>query len=461
MTNHFSPAAAPAGKRIAVIGGGISGLACAWLLAQRHEVVLYEAASRLGGHTHTVDITLDGVTHPVDTGFLVYNDRTYPLLIALFAHLGVPTAPSEMSFSVRLPADRMEWAGASLATVFVQKRNLLRPRFWRMLDDLLRFNRRATALVAAHTTTGQTLGEFLAAGNYGDAFRDWYLLPMCGAIWSCPARSMLEFPVDTLLRFCANHGLLQLTGRPQWRTVVGGGREYVWRLAAELSDVRLGTPVTCVTRRANGAAVTAAGATECFDEVVFACHSDQALAVLADASGDERAALAPIRYQPNRAVLHTDRSFLPSRPAAWSAWNYHADAAGAPGVDGRPLAVSYLINRLQPLPFSQPVIVTLNPERAPAPASMLGTFEYAHPLFDAPAIAAQTLLPAVQGVRRTWFCGAWTGYGFHEDGLRSGVAVAAALGCATPWSTAPAEQPAVASRPLPPVKHAMPAELNA
>lgn len=415
--------------RIAVIGAGISGLACAWLLARTHRVTLYAADDYLGGHTHTVDVTLEGVTHPVDTGFLVFNDWTYPNLIALFRHLGVATAASEMSFSVRLPDADLEWAGTNLAALFAQPANLLRPRFWGMLADLLRFNREATAIARAGRSLQITVGEFLDQGRYGTAFRDWYLLPMCGAIWSCPTRSVLDFPADTLIRFCHNHGLLQVSGRPQWRTVMGGAREYVKPLASALSDVRTAAPVTRLTRAADGVTVTTAAGTEDYDQAVLACHSDQALALLADAAPVERDLLAAVPYQPNRAVLHTDRSFLPARRSAWAAWNYHAEAGG------QGMAVSYLLNRLQPLPFQTPVIVTLNPEREPASGTVIGAYEYAHPLFDARAIAAQARLGEIQGVNRTWFCGAWTGYGFHEDGLKSGMAVAAALGCPAPWQT--------------------------
>jgi predicted NAD/FAD-binding protein len=310
-----------------------------------------------------------------------------------------------------------------------------------MLADLLRFNREATAIARAGRTLGVTLGDFLERGRYGAPFRDWYLLPMCGAIWSCPTRAVLDFPADTLIRFCHNHGLLQVSGRPQWRTVVGGAREYVQRLANGLTDVRTGSPVARLARAADGVTVTTAAGGERYDQAVLACHSDQALALLADASSAERAVLAAVPYQANRAVLHTDRTFLPARTRAWAAWNYHAEAGG------NGMAVSYLINRLQPLPFTTPVIVTLNPEREPAPGACIGAYEYAHPLFDARAVAAQAQLGAVQGTRRTWYCGAWTGYGFHEDGLKSGMAVAAALGCPAPWAYAGSAAAGAAAAP--------------
>ena len=417
--------------KIAVIGGGISGLSAAWLLSCNHKVTLFEAERRLGGHTHTVDVMVDGVSHPVDTGFLVYNDRTYPNLIALFETLGIRWAESEMSFSVQAEADGMEWAGTDLASVFAQKRNLLSSRFWAMLSDILRFNREGTKLALDdHGATG-TLGQYLDAHAYGKSFRDWYLIPMAAAIWSTPAASIHDFPLCTFLRFCHNHGLLQVTDRPRWRTVVGGGREYVARMAAAIREVHTAAPVVAITRREQSVLVaTAQGREEYFDEVVLACHSDQALRILADATRQEKQILGAITYQPNLAVLHTDESFLPKNPKAWAAWNYHA-GAGLP--DSRPVALSYLINKLQPLPFKTPVIVTLNPHRQPAPDKIQGTFKYLHPLFDEAAVTAQGQLDSIQGKARTWFCGAWTRYGFHEDGLLSGIRVARSLGVSTPW----------------------------
>lgn len=416
-------------SRIAVIGSGIAGLSAAWLLSRQHEVTLFEAAASLGGHTNTIDVTVEGRTFPVDTGFLVFNDRTYPGLCALFDHLGVAAVNSDMSFSVRIDEEGLEWAGSSLATVFAQKRNLVRPGFWLMLKDILRFNREATALVKQGGEAG-TLRAFLDRGRYGRQFREWYLLPMSAAIWSCPTERMLDYPVHAFLRFCHNHGLLQVNDRPQWKTVVGGGREYVRRLAAALGDVRVSTPVLRVSRPGGAIVVTTSGGDESFDHVVMAAHSDQSLALLLDADADERAVLGAVRYQANEAWVHTDASLLPRSREAWSAWNY---LAGESRLDARPVAVSYLINMLQPLPVKSPVIVTLNPARAPAPASVIRRLSYAHPVFDAGAIAAQQRLGSIQGRRNTWFCGAWTGHGFHEDGLRSGLSVANALGVAAPW----------------------------
>ncbi|MEO8156642.1 MAG: FAD-dependent oxidoreductase [Betaproteobacteria bacterium] len=417
--------------RIAVIGSGISGLAAAWLLSRQFRVTLFEAGNYLGGHTNTVDIEVDGISAPVDTGFLVFNERTYPNLMELFDVLGVQSASSEMSFSVRVDEERLEWAGTSLASVFAQKRNLIRPEFWAMLKDILRFNRESSEIVATHRSDEISLGDFLARGGYGRSFRDWYLLPMSGAIWSCPTRQMLEYPARTFFQFCHNHGLLQLTDRPLWRTVVGGGREYVSRLAAAIDDVRLACPVESVMRNTDGVELRfRGGESEKFSRVVFACHSDQTLALLADAVDAERKILSRFGYQPNSAVLHTDTSLLPRNHEAWAAWNY---IAGAGGPDARPVSVTYLINKLQPLPFSNPVMVTLNPTHEPRPDSVIGRFEYAHPIFDIAAIAAQRELPAIQGKRHTWFCGAWTGYGFHEDGLQSALSVANAMGVQAPW----------------------------
>ena len=411
--------------RIAIVGAGIAGLGSAWLLQkQGHAVTLFEANDYLGGHTHTVDVTLDGVTAPVDTGFLVFNDRTYPHLVALFDELGVASVPSEMSFSARIDAAGLEWAGTSVASLFAQPGSALRPDFWRMLADIARFNRETTALLERDALRLVSLGEFLDERQFGAPLRDWYLLPMAAAIWSSPRKDILDFPLPTFVRFCHNHGLLRIRDRPQWRTVAGGGREYVAKIAARLPDVRRATPVQRVRRRGHGVEVEAAGRVEQFDEVVLACHSDQARRLLVDATWSEDSLLAAIRYQPNRVVLHTDTTLLPRSRRAWAAWNYLAadDPAGSASV-----AVSYLLNKLQPLPFARPVIVTLNPPFEPDPALTLREFEYWHPLQDGPALTAQSRFAALQGQRHTWYAGAWLGHGFHEDGLKSAHAVAAGM----------------------------------
>ncbi|HQY39296.1 MAG TPA: FAD-dependent oxidoreductase [Giesbergeria sp.] len=432
--------------RVAIIGSGIAGLAAAHALRGHAHTTLFEAGSYFGGHTHTVDVTLPTqhgpATHGVDTGFLVFNERTYPHLIRLLAELGVETSRSDMSFSVQVPGARrrgpLEWSGTSLSTVFAQRSNLASPRFWGMLTDLLRFNALATRLAQEHNDAAlmQPLGEFLETYRFGAAFRDWYLLPMLGCIWSCPTDQMLQFPVATMVRFCHNHGLLQVNDRPQWWTVTGGARHYVDKIVAGIDDARLNTPVRRIERDAAGVRVVTDGRTEHFDRLVLATHSDQALALLATPTLQEKTVLGAIRYQPNRAVLHTDTSVLPTRRAAWAAWNY--ERAPQNGEGSAQVCLHYLLNQLQPLPFSQPVVVSLNPVRAIDPAHVLGSYDYAHPVFDLAAIRAQPLVGQLQGQLHTWFCGAWTGYGFHEDGLKSGLAAAQQLRATLPGPLAEA-----------------------
>ena len=421
-------------RRVAVVGSGIAGLGAAYALAGEARVTVFEAGRHFGGHSNTVDVTLGGVTHGVDTGFLVFNHRTYPNLVRLFDELKVATAPAEMSFSVQERRSGLEWSGNNLNSVFAQRRNLVNPRFLAMLRDILRFNRLATAIAErqAEGEQAQSIGEFLDAHRFGSAFREGYFLPMIGCIWSCPTDQMLRFPVATMIRFCHNHGLIQVTDRPQWYTVRGGARRYVEKLMRHVPDARLNTPVRAVRRvppgEGHGGVVVATDhGSERFDEVILACHSDQALRLLPDAGDDERAVLGAIRYHPNRAVLHTDPAVLPRRRIAWAAWNY-ARAADA-GREQAAVCLHYLINRLQPLPWQQPVVVSLNPDPAamPAPASVIAEIDYEHPVFDAAAIAAQERLPSLQGRSHLWFCGAWARYGFHEDGLSSALAVAARL----------------------------------
>ena len=432
-------------KRVAVIGSGIAGLATAHALRQQARVTLFEAGNYFGGHTHTVDVTLPGangpVTHGVDTGFLVFNHRTYPKLVQLFGQLQVETVASDMSFSVQVRQQGLEWSGCNLNTVFAQRRNLLRPRFLRMLVDVLRFNKLATAIALSGTEgeLAEPIADFLDREGFNAAFRDWYFLPMIGCIWSCPTDQMLRFPIGTMIRFCHNHGLIQVANRPQWHTVRGGAKHYVAKLLQGIPDARLNTPVRRVHRlpAAGGLAAGQAGqagvmvatdhGAERFDEVVLACHSDQSLALLADASQAERSILGAIRYHPNRALLHTDTAVLPKRKLAWAAWNY-ARAADS-GREQAAVCLHYLINRLQPLPWAQPVVVSLNPDPAlmPDPATVLGDFHYSHPVFDMAAVQAQQRLGDIQGRSGLWFCGAWTRYGFHEDGLTSGLKVAQGL----------------------------------
>lgn len=415
-------------KRIAVIGSGISGLSAAYHLREQAEVTLFEAGAYFGGHTHTVDVTLPSpqglVTHGVDTGFLVFNERTYPGLIGLFEQLHVQTSASDMSFSVQTPgvAGRraMEWSGSNLNTVFAQRSNLFNPAFLGMLRDVLRFNALANALAdrGADHALMQPLGAFLEAHAFGHAFRDWYLLPMLGCIWSCPTDQMLQFPVATMVRFCHNHGLIQVVNRPQWFTVTGGAKHYVEKLLQHIPHTHLQTPVERIERDAHGARVFTARGSENFDAVVLACHSDQALALLAQPTSQEQTLLGAIRYHPNRAVLHTDTSVMPKKKLAWAAWNY--ERAPDTGLESSRVCLHYWINRLQPLPFLQDVIVSLNPLSAIDPSKVLGAYDYAHPVFDLAAIQAQSQLAVLQGQHNTWYAGAWMGYGFHEDGFKAG-----------------------------------------
>lgn len=422
-----------AGQRIAVIGSGISGLSAAWLLAGRHRVTLFECEHRPGGHSNTVEAPGRDGPVAVDTGFIVYNTASYPNLIALFDHLGVPTAPTDMSFAVSCDRGRYEYAGSSLATLFGQPSNLLRPAHWRMLADTLRFFRDASALVAAPSAEHMTLGAYLAANRYSAAFVSRHILPMAAAIWSTPSARILEFPLASFVRFFANHGLLQVRNRPQWRTVVGGSRAYVGRLlSAAPIELHLGEPVLSIARGATHATVRSARAEHRFDAVVVATHADDALALLADADDEERRLLGAFPYVRNRAVLHSDARLMPKRTRLWSSWNYLGRGNG----NDTHLSVSYWMNKLQPLGAGAPALfVTLNPLQEPAPDTTIRTFDYSHPMLDGPAMAAQRQLWRLQGRRRTWFCGSYFGYGFHEDGLQSGLAAAEAIGgVRRPWT---------------------------
>lgn len=422
-------------QRIAVIGAGISGLSAAWLLGQAHDVVLIEAAPRLGGHANTVLVPGDdGSETPVDTGFIVYNEKTYPNFVALLDHLGVATQPTEMSFAVSLDGGRLEYSGAGLTGLFAQRRNLASPRFWAMLQGLVRFYRDATRDARAGSAGAATLGEYLAAGGYGSAFRDDHLLPMAAAIWSAPCSEILSYPVQAFLSFHHNHGLLQLTDRPLWRTVTGGSARYVARLREQFGgSVRLGAPVRQVRRSPNEAVVAGDGWSERFDQVVFAGHADQTLAMLADPDPLEASALGAFRYSRNRAVLHGDEALMPRRRRAWASWNHIGERARPDAA----CAVTYWMNLLQNLPGRRPFFVTLNPPDTLRAETILREELYEHPLFDQAALAAQQHLWALQGARRSWFCGAYFGSGFHEDGLQSGLAVAEALGnVRRPWTVA-------------------------
>jgi predicted NAD/FAD-binding protein len=417
--------------RIAVVGGGISGLVCAHRLRAHHEVTLYEAEWRLGGHTNTAEIEIDGETHAVDTGFIVYNERTYPGLVALLRELGIATKPSDMSFSVSDERTGLEWRGSNVSTVFAQRRNLVNPQFHRMLADVRRFNRAARRFAAPDADPELTLSEFLGSGHWSQALVDWYLVPLGAAIWSADPRAFAGIPMATFARFFENHGLLQLGGQPQWRTIDGGAARYVEAIRHGLGHrVRHGIGVDKVVRHEVGNAVellTATGERHEYDHVVLATHSDQALRLLADPSLAETEILGAIRYQSNRATLHTDARLLPRCRRAWASWNYHRAAEESSRV-----AVTYFMNRLQGIRSRKPILVTLNRDDID-PASVRATFENAHPVLDAPAIRAQRRRDEISGRRGTSFAGAYWGYGFHEDGLQSALQVCRSLGVEVQW----------------------------
>lgn len=423
----------PVGKRIAVVGSGISGLSCAWLLSQSHDVTLFEADGRLGGHSHTVDAPSPSEPVAVDTGFIVYNEANYPNLTALFEHLEVPTKPAMMSFAVSLDDGAFEYCSQGLGALFAQKRNYASPKFWRMIGDLLRFQKQAPRDLAALERSGETLDAYLTRGGYGALFREAHLLPQAAAIWSCTMGQMAGYPAASFVRFYMNHNLLKVDLKPTWRTVDGGSRSYVTRLAeAFRGRVVTDAGVTGVLRGLDGAALRFAdGRLERFDAVVLATHSDQALALLESSSAEDRRLLGAIRYRPNRVILHRDTSLMPKRRKAWAAWTHlgYSDRAGEGGV-------TYWMNELQSLP-GPPLFVSLNPAKAPDPELILGEWDYEHPVFDAAAVAAQSDLWSLQGRRNVWFAGAWFGSGFHEDGLQAGLAVAEQLGgVRRPWTVA-------------------------
>ncbi len=419
--------------RVAVIGAGIAGLGAAWLLSQTHQVVLFEASDRPGGHARTVTTRPGGREVPVDTGFIVFNRVNYPYLCRLFNHLKVPTRQSDMSFAVSVDDGAVEYGCRNIAAALAQPANVIRPDFWRMFRDIAVFNR--TVLADSLDDPALTLGELIRRRRFGPWFERYYLLPMSGAIWSTPRTGMRDFPAGVLARFFANHGLLSFSGQHRWRTVEGGSRNYVVKLtgalAAQRAELRLRTPVEAVTRTPEGVRLKAAGsAVEIFDRVVFACHADTALAILQDAGAEERRVLGRIAFRRNRIVLHTDARLMPRRRACWSSWVYLASAR----PDEDRASVTYWMNSLQGLPRETMLFATLNPPASLDDRAVLDEHAFEHPQYDHDAIAAQAALPSIQGRAGAWYCGAWTGNGFHEDGLASAVRVAHRLGVTPPWA---------------------------
>jgi hypothetical protein len=409
--------------RIAVIGSGIAGLASAWLLSREHEVTLYEANDYLGGHTHTHAVEVGGKNYAVDTGFIVFNPPHYPLLSKLFSELGVESQPTTMSFALKNERSGLEYNATSLSGLFCQHRNLASPRFLRMLRDIVRFYREAPDLLEA-ADAGPAIGEYLAGRGYSDAFRDDHLVPMASALWSSPSAQILSFPAKYLVRFMANHQMLQTRDRPQWHVVKGGSQTYVRALRARWNvRERVGCAATRIAREPDGVRIDSTAGNERYDHAVLACHSDQALALLADPCERERDILGSMIYQENDTVLHTDASLLPRRRRAWAAWN-----ALVPKDASEQCTVSYCMNLLQSLDAPQPIIVTLNRTAQIAPEKILRRLRYHHPVYTRAAVAAQTRKAQIQGIRRTWFAGAYWGWGFHEDGMRSAVEVANGLG---------------------------------
>lgn len=441
----------PAPQRIAVIGSGISGLSAAWLLAGRHNVTLMEAEGRIGGHSHTVDVMTARGKVAVDTGFIVHNRVTYPNLTALFAHLGVETRPTRMSFAVSLDGGRLEYAGGKGIGLLAQPANAVKPRFLAMVRDIVRFYREAPARIRGDET--ETLDAWLDRHGYGRALREDHLYPMAAAIWSTPAGSVGGFPVGNFVRFCDNHGLLKLANRPTWRTVAGGSRAYVDAMMARFPGrVAAGDPVRAVSRQRHGVVVRTRTGEATFDHVVIAAHADQALALLSHPTARERALLGAFRYTDNETVLHGDGALMPVRRRAWAAWNYLAEAG-----DASRLSVTYWMNQLQGIDAATPLFVTLNPLRAPREDLVHLRQTFRHPLFDASAIDAQKRLWSIQGEGGVWFAGAWFGAGFHEDGLQAGLAVAEAIGgVRRPWTVAgeSARIPALAAESWQTVAHA-------
>ncbi|MHC0042111.1 NAD(P)/FAD-dependent oxidoreductase [Vibrio campbellii] len=413
-------------KKIAIVGTGISGLTCGYYLHKEHDVTLFEANDYIGGHTATIDVSVDGKDYAIDTGFIVYNDRTYPNFIKMMNEIGVEGLPTQMSFSVRNDGNGLEYNGHTVSTLFAQKRNWANPKFYRFISEILRFNKLAKSFANDKSTDSQTLGAFLDEHDFSPFFTDNYILPMGAAIWSSTLADMRAFPLMFFLRFFLNHGLLDITNRPQWYVIKGGSRSYIGPLTKGFADnIRLNSPVEKVIRTDNGVGIEVHGETHWFDDVIFACHSDQAMRMLGDISSTEQEILGDMAYQANEVVLHTDIGLLPKRKAAWAAWNYLLD--GSQEEQERLPSLTYNMNILQHIQSEHAFCVTLNSTKKINPNKILRSFTYHHPVFTTESIAAQQRKDEVQGKQSTWFCGAYWYNGFHEDGVRSALDVVQGL----------------------------------
>ena len=416
--------------KIGVIGTGISGMSAAYFLSQKHEVSVFEKEGYVGGHSRTLTFKEDSKEISVDTGFIVFNHKNYPNLLALFRHLEVPTIKSNMSFGVSINNAWLEYGTMKLSNLFSQKRNFLRPSYYKMLQDVLKFNKKALPYIDSQAE--KTIGDLIEDLKLGNWFKNYYLLPMSGAIWSTPVEDMLNFPAETLIRFFHNHGLLTVDEQPQWYTVKGGSKEYVTRLTNKIKkNIQTNLAVSSVTRDKNSATITDSnGDKHQFDAVIFACHSDQALALIAKPSKEEKSVLGRIQYKPNSVILHQDSSFMPKRKSAWSSWVYLSNSNKD---KTNKMSLTYWMNSLQSLQSKKPVLVTLNPSVKPKEELIINEHIFDHPQFNQDAIAAQKDIPLIQGVDKFWFCGAWQKYGFHEDGLSSAINVVKDFGVKLPW----------------------------
>lgn len=431
-------------KKVAVIGSGISGVSAAWFLSQEHQVTLFEKNPKVGGHTNTIELEIEGKTQPVDTGFIVFNTPNYPLLTAMFEHLQVKTQDTEMSFSVSVNKGDLEYSGNNLNTMFAQRSNLFSVDHWKMIREILRFNKQAKSDLDSRNFAGMDLGQYLKLYGFSDRMRDYYLLPMAAAIWSCPVEQMMKFPINSFLRFFENHGLLNIEDRPQWESVVNGSHEYLKAiLALQAFDVKVNQAISQVHKTDLGLVITSVdGKKHVFDEVVFASHGDETYGMLSDDLKNDFAPLQHFKYQENIAYLHSDIALMPKRKRAWAAWNYLRDidnrttGKNSSDTSSNSVAVTYWMNLLQNINCKTPLLVTLNPTTLPKDELTHQKIVYEHPVFDTAAMAAQSQMKDLQGKNNLWFCGSYLGYGFHEDGLKSSANLAELWNIALPWQKA-------------------------